>query len=115
MAITTIIDGFYGDSGKGKLITAEAKEIIEKRDKQNTAFGKFSGIGIRSNGGPNGGHALEFDGKRITGHVLPSTIIYPEFLSIVGAGCVFHPEGLLQEIGSFKGADVFKWGAKNRP
>lgn len=101
--------GFFGDEGKGKLIGSFLKEYKEKKDFffSKQANKNIVGYCIRTNGGPNGGHSLVINGKKITGHVLPSTILNKNFLSVIGAGCVIDPEGLINEINDFKKNNFF--------
>ncbi len=115
MVILTVLGGFFGDEGKGKNIASIAEMISNKKGEYSNVQSfksKFSekeivGYGVRSNGGPNGGHALHLNGKKVSGHVIPSTIIYPNFISVVGAGCALHPAKLVKEIKDFQNAGFF--------
>lgn len=109
--IKTVLGASYGDEGKGKVISMLTQKIIEKNEKFYSKIAKqeILGYSIRSNGGPNGGHALVAqDGTKITGHVLPSTITKEGFVNIIGAGCALNLEGLQKEINDFKQANLFK-------
>jgi len=115
MVIITVLGGFFGDEGKGKNMASIAGKIANKEDEYvniSSFKSKFSdkeivGYGLRSNGGPNGGHALHWKGKKVAGHVIPSTIIHSNFVSVVGAGCALHPANLVKEIKSFQDAEFF--------
>ena len=73
----------WGDEGKGKMIDVLAP--------------KYTGA-IRFQGGPNAGHTIEFDGKKIVLHIIPSNIMNPNNKSIIGNGVVFDPVIFRQEV-----------------
>jgi len=83
MAVTIILGGQWGDEGKGKLvdIMAERADLV-----------------VRANGGANAGHTVVTDQGTFKFHLIPSGILRPECLCIVGAGVVLDPALLLQEI-----------------
>ncbi|CAN5724459.1 adenylosuccinate synthase [soil metagenome] len=83
MAVTIILGGQWGDEGKGKLvdILAEQADIV-----------------VRANGGANAGHTVVTDDGTFKFHLIPSGILRPDCLCIVGAGVVLDPDLLLQEI-----------------
>ena len=109
--VKTVLGGSYGDEGKGKVISMLCSEIQKKGHLfLSKECGKeIYGYVIRSNGGPNGGHALVAqNGVKVTGHVLPSGIVREGFLNIIGAGCAIYPKGLIDEITNFKENGLFK-------
>ncbi len=73
----------WGDEGKGKIIDF----LAEKAD-----------LIARFNGGNNAGHTIEFDGKKIVLHLIPSGVMYKNKLLVVGSGLVVDPKILLAEI-----------------
>jgi adenylosuccinate synthase len=80
----TIITGLqWGDEGKGKMVDHLSKNV--------SAVARFSG-------GANAGHTVEADGRRIALHQLPSGLIRPEVLGIIGASCVLDPVALAEEM-----------------
>jgi len=115
VGIVATLGGFFGDEGKGKIANIIAYYISKKLGKFESlqpfesVFSEkpILGYGIRSNGGPNGGHSLNVKGNKVSGHVLPSTITDPNFVSMIGAGCALHPGKLVQEIESFQNAGLF--------
>ncbi len=73
----------WGDEGKGKivdLLTAQYDTIV------------------RYNGGANAGHTVVVGDQKYALHLIPSGILYPEKLNVVGNGTVIDPEKLLEEI-----------------
>lgn len=83
MATKIIIGAQWGDEGKGKItdIYAQQAEVV-----------------VRSQGGNNAGHTIEADGVQYKLHLLPSGILNPETMCIVGTGVVVDPKVILQEI-----------------
>jgi adenylosuccinate synthase len=90
---TAVVGLQWGDEGKGKAVDLLAKD--------HDAV-------VRFNGGANAGHSLVVNGQRFSVHLLPSGILYPGKLSIIGNGVVVDPDKLLQEVDAFaaKGIDT---------
>lgn len=82
-SITAIIGAQWGDEGKGKLvdILSSSHDII-----------------VRSGGGANAGHTIIRDGKKYVFHLLPSGMLSPHTIGIIGNGCVVHLPSLMQEM-----------------
>lgn len=74
----------YGDEGKGKVSSCLAKK------------GDYDAV-ARWAGGNNAGHTVYVDGKKYKTHLIPSGVFYNK-LSIIGPGCVLHPESFYEEI-----------------
>lgn len=80
----TIITGLqWGDEGKGKMVDHLSENV--------SAVARFSG-------GANAGHTVEAEGRRIALHQLPSGLIRPGVLGIIGASCVLDPIALTEEM-----------------
>ena len=84
---TVIIGGAWGDEGKGKVASREAKT---------------ADLVIRGTGGANAGHTVIFDGKKIALHLIPGGIVYPHTTCLIGQGVVIDPPILFQEIESLE-------------
>jgi len=85
----------WGDEGKGKIVDYFAPQYD---------------IIARFQGGPNAGHTLYLDDKRIVLHQIPSGIFHQNTLNIIGNGVVLDPVTLKREcdmVASF-GIDVKK-------
>ena len=73
----------WGDEGKGKIVDFLAKDYD---------------IVARFQGGPNAGHTLWYESKKIVLHNTPSGILYEHVKNFIGPGCVVNPTTLLEEI-----------------
>lgn len=73
----------WGDEGKGKIVDylAAGYDII-----------------ARFQGGPNAGHTLYLDGKKVVLHTIPSGVFQPHCLNLIGNGVVIDPVTLKKEI-----------------
>jgi len=83
MPVAILVGGQWGDEGKGKVIDILA--------------GKTDMV-IRSQGGNNAGHTVVHDGVTHKFHLIPSGILSPNCLCVIGNGTVLDPRVLLQEI-----------------
>src|SRR3989338_1633381 len=88
----------YGDEGKARVID----KLLQKVNYSIVA--KF-------NAGPNAGHVIEVENKRVILHSVPAGVFYSDKLLYVGSGCVINPEKFLQEISDIEKIGV---GLKNR-
>lgn len=72
----------WGDEGKGKIVDyfAPAYDMV-----------------ARFQGGPNAGHTLYVDGKKIVLHQIPSGIFHENKINLVGSGVVLDPVILKNE------------------
>lgn len=83
MASSIIVGTQWGDEGKGKVIDIMAAK---------------ADIVIRSSGGNNAGHTVVHGDEVYKLHLLPSGILYPETLCLIGSGVVIDPKVLIEEI-----------------
>lgn len=72
----------WGDEGKGKIVDYFAPQFD---------------IVARFQGGPNAGHTLYVDGKKIVLHQIPSGIFHQNKINIIGNGVVLDPVTLKRE------------------
>lgn len=85
---TDVIVGVqWGDEGKGRVVDALA--------------GK-SGVVVRYQGGANAGHTVVVGDEKFVFHLLPSGILYPDKLCVIGNGVVIDPETLFEELDDLK-------------
>src|SRR6266700_1349290 len=61
---------------------------------------------VGSQGGPNGGHTLVVDGAIYKLSLLPSGVVGPGKLSVIGNGVVLDPRALIEEIDRLAGQGV---------
>lgn len=83
MSNVTVVGSQWGDEGKGKIVDW----LSERAD-----------VVVRFQGGHNAGHTLVVDGVTYKLSLLPSGVVRPGKLSIIGNGVVIDPEALLAEI-----------------
>ncbi|MDX2132414.1 MAG: adenylosuccinate synthase [Planctomycetota bacterium] len=80
---TVVVGLQWGDEGKGKLVDLLAKE--------HDAV-------VRYNGGANAGHSVVVGGTRYSLHLIPSGILYPGKVAVIGNGVVVDPWKLVEEL-----------------
>ena len=83
MAVRVIIGAQWGDEGKAKYIDI----LAAKAD-----------MVVRYQGGNNAGHTVVVDNKVYKFHLVPSGILYPNTLCVIGNGVVIDVKGLLEEM-----------------
>ncbi len=88
----TIINGMqWGDEGKGKIV-----------DLLCPAFD----VVVRYQGGDNAGHTVKFEDRHFALHLVPSGVLHPETLCVLGSGMVINPDTLFRELDGLIAADV---------
>lgn len=88
MPCMVVIGGFFGDEGKGKVIS-----YLASRDKPS--------IMVRGGAGPNAGHTIIEGGKTFKVRMLPSGFLNAETRVMIGAGVVVDPRVFLDEVREF--------------
>jgi adenylosuccinate synthase len=91
MANVAVVGAQWGDEGKGKLVDW----LSERAD-----------VVVRFQGGHNAGHTLVIGGVTYKLSLLPSGIVRPGKLSIIGNGVVIDPWALIAEIEKLTGQGV---------
>ena len=91
MANVAVIGSQWGDEGKGKIVDW----LSEKAD-----------VVVRFQGGHNAGHTLVIDGVEYKLSLLPSGIVRPGKMSVIGNGVVIDPAALVKEMATLKGQGV---------
>jgi adenylosuccinate synthase len=78
-----IVGAQWGDEGKGKItdLLAERADAV-----------------VRFQGGNNAGHTIVRDGETFKLHLMPSGILYPGKLCVIGNGVVIDPKVLTEEL-----------------
>jgi adenylosuccinate synthase len=84
MANVVVVGAQWGDEGKGKIVDWLSIE---------------ADVVVRFQGGHNAGHTLVIDGKTYKLSLLPSGIVRPHKLSIIGNGVVLDPHHFVKESG----------------
>jgi adenylosuccinate synthase len=91
MANVAVIGSQWGDEGKGKIVDW----LSERAD-----------VVVRFQGGHNAGHTLVIGGVTYKLSLLPSGVVRPGKLGIIGNGVVVDPWALLKEIETVRGQGV---------
>lgn len=83
MTTIVVVGTQWGDEGKGKITDylAERAHVV-----------------ARYQGGNNAGHQIKIGVQKFDLHLLPSGVLYPDKLCVMGNGMVIDPRSLLQEI-----------------
>ena len=91
MANVAVIGAQWGDEGKGKIV-----DWLSAR----------ADVVVRFQGGHNAGHTLVIDGVTYKLSLLPSGVVRPGKLSVIGNGVVVDPYALAAEIEKLRGLGV---------
>lgn len=83
MSAVVILGAQWGDEGKGKMIDY---------------FASNADVVVRGQGGNNAGHSVVVGDKKYALHLIPSGILNPKAINVIGNGVVFDPEGFLNEV-----------------
>jgi adenylosuccinate synthase len=86
-----IVGAQWGDEGKGKVtdLLAERADVI-----------------VRFQGGNNAGHTIVRGGETWKLHLMPSGILHPNKLCVIGNGVVIDPKVLTDELDELRGRGV---------
>ncbi|MGZ4430843.1 MAG: adenylosuccinate synthase [Gaiellales bacterium] len=83
MPCSVIVGAQWGDEGKGKIVDL----LAERAD-----------VVARYQGGNNAGHTVVLGDETYKLRLVPSGILYPGTICVLGNGCVIDPEILIQEL-----------------
>jgi adenylosuccinate synthase len=81
----------WGDEGKGKVVDLLAARVQ---------------VVARYNGGHNAGHTVIAEGKKFVLHLIPSGILHPGILCVMGNGMVIDPWALEKEMAELRAQGV---------
>lgn len=87
MSVTALVGAQWGDEGKGKTIDILASQ---------------ADMVVRAQGGSNAGHTVVADGITHKLRLIPSGILYPDTVCVVGNGTVIAPPVILKEMAQLK-------------
>ncbi len=91
MPLDIVIGAQWGDEGKGRMV-----DLLASR----------ADYVARYNGGDNAGHTVTVGEQTFKLHLIPSGIIHPHTIGILGNGMVINPATLLEEMEHLRAADV---------
>ena len=85
MPCTVVVCGFFGDTGKGKIIS-----YLALKDKASVA--------ARAGVGPNAGHTVVYGDKTYKLRMVPSAFVYDKCRLLIGPGVLVNPDVFLNEV-----------------
>jgi adenylosuccinate synthase len=93
MPLSVVVGAQWGDEGKGKIVDL----LAERAD-----------VVARYQGGNNAGHTLVIGDETYKLRLVPSGILYPGTICVLGQGCVIDPEVLIEELDGLeqRGVDI---------
>jgi adenylosuccinate synthase len=91
MANLIVVGAQWGDEGKGKIVDLLTRHFD---------------IVARYQGGHNAGHTIFVGGRKFVLHLIPSGILHPEKICVIGNGVVLDLEALKQEIEMLAAAGI---------
>ena len=91
MANVVVVGAQWGDEGKGKIVDWLSVE---------------ADVVVRFQGGHNAGHTLVIGGETYKLSLLPSGVVRPGKLAVIGNGVVLDPHALVAEIERLRGQGV---------
>ena len=80
--VDLLLGAQWGDEGKGKVVDLLGSEVD---------------VFARAQGGANAGHTVIVNGEKVVFHLLPSGMLYPGKLCVLGNGLVIEPEQFINE------------------
>lgn len=91
MSVTVVVGAQWGDEGKGKIV-----DLLSRN----------ADIVARYQGGANAGHTVVQGGIQTILHLIPSGILHPNCICLLGSGMVIDPAQLLSEIDELIAAGI---------
>ncbi len=91
MPLDIVIGTQWGDEGKGRIVDLLASQ---------------ADIVARFNGGDNAGHTVKVGTRTFKLHLIPSGVIQPHTLAVMGNGMVFNPASFLSEMEMLQASGV---------
>ena len=91
MPLQVIVGAQWGDEGKGRIVDW---------------FAAGADYTARYNGGDNAGHTVTVGSRIFKLHLIPSGIIHPQTIAVLGNGMVINPRTLFEEMDALRIAGV---------
>lgn len=91
MTLQIIVGAQWGDEGKGRIVDW---------------FAAQADFSARYNGGDNAGHTVTVGNRIFKLHLIPSGIIHPQIVAILGNGMVINPTTLFEEMDTLRKAGI---------
>ena len=91
LANVVVIGAQWGDEGKGKI---------------TDLLSRSADVVVRYQGGVNAGHTIVVDERILKLHLIPSGILYPDTICLIGSGTVVDPKVMLGELDMLIANDI---------
>ena len=91
LANVVVIGAQWGDEGKGKI---------------TDLLSRSADVVVRYQGGVNAGHTIVVDERVLKLHLIPSGILYPDTICLIGSGTVVDPRVMLGELEMLQENDI---------
>ncbi|HZK48520.1 MAG TPA: adenylosuccinate synthase [Thermoleophilia bacterium] len=91
MPVTVVLGAQWGDEGKGKVVDLLSQD---------------ADMVVRYQGGNNAGHTIKNERGDFALHLIPSGILNPDTVAVIGNGVVIDPTALRAEIDELEGRGV---------
>lgn len=91
MPLDIVVGTQWGDEGKGRVVDLLARK---------------ADFVARYNGGDNAGHTVTVGNQTFKLHIIPSGIIHPRVVGVIGSGLVINPAVLLKEMDTLTNAGI---------
>jgi adenylosuccinate synthase len=99
MSTLVAVGAQWGDEGKGKIVDWLSPQ---------------ADLVVRFQGGNNAGHTLVVDGEQTVLHVVPSGVLHPGTVNLIGPGVVVDPGVLVSELDRLEARGVLRDPARVR-
>ncbi len=91
MSVKIIVGAQWGDEGKGKIVDLLSEDVD---------------IVARYQGGANAGHTVVVGDKTYVLHLIPSGILHPNVVCVIGNGVVLDPQAFLDEVAFLESLNI---------
>ena len=91
MPSIAIIGSQWGDEGKGRIVDLLSNRVD---------------MVVRFQGGNNAGHTVVKGNDQFKLHLIPSGILYPDVICVIGNGVVLNPEVLIEELDNLESKGI---------
>lgn len=91
MPATIVLGAQWGDEGKGRV---------------TDHFAESSDYVVRYQGGNNAGHTIVVGDQKLALSLIPSGVLYPHCVPVIGSGCVVDPKVLIAEMEMVAGRGI---------
>ena len=91
MSVRIVLGTQWGDEGKGKIVDLLTQEVD---------------VVVRYQGGANAGHTVKIDDQKFILHLVPTGILHPDKICLMGNGVVVDLDQLFLEIEELEGKGI---------